>query len=285
MANLPQPARLPERPPQPSLVRAAVSPAALAAAGAGVAVGLGALHSVVLAVVLAAGAWLGRMGAAVVGRARRARSLRPSPAELDPWSVPEPWRQLVARAADAQSRFDRALDAWPDGPVRDRLASLRPRLYASVGEVGSTARRGAALGGWPAASTPAGAGETVEELSAELRRTQAERSVANGGGRNAALDRREEALAAQLRARRGADAASAAVLDRLRSLVARLDETVTSLASLRPDAPGPEAAVAGLAEEIEALRLGLCEAAGAGAAAPSPSEARRGGPPPALPAP
>src|SRR5581483_6712293 len=128
----------------PSVVRATVSPTAVALAAAGA--GIGVLdHSVILAVVLAAAGWTGRMAAAVIARMHRDRAAQPRPAALDPWSVPEPWRQLLHQAMDAQARFDQAIADWPSGPIRDRLGYLQPRLWNDVAQVGGIANRGAAL--------------------------------------------------------------------------------------------------------------------------------------------
>ena len=119
----------------PSIARAAVSPTAVALTAGGVAIGLGAAHSVVLAVILGVGAWTGRMAVAVSSRARRAGKAKPKPAQPDPWSVPEPWRQLVRQALAAQSRFDQAVAEWP--PVRCGTGWFPPaRVYDEVEQVG-----------------------------------------------------------------------------------------------------------------------------------------------------
>lgn len=282
MANLPQPVRpgsVRRRPAlRPGLVRAAVSPTAAAAVAVGAGIGV-ADHSVVLAVILAALGWSGRMAAAVGGRRRRARGARPRPAELDPWSVPEPWRSLVEQAMAVQSRFDRTVQEWPDGPIRDHLADLQPRVWAQVAALGATARRGAAADGWDGARRRP-AGPPVEELSAELRGLQEQRRSGppGAGGTDAdgvgaaALDRREEALAAQLRARRQAEELSAAVQDRLRAAVAKLDGAVSDLlgpGSVGPPGTGPLAsALDALSDEITSLGAAIAETA---AAPPDPA--------------
>jgi hypothetical protein len=260
MSNLPVPVR------HPSVVRAAVSPSALILTGAGVVIGLVLLQSIILAVVLGAGAWAGHMVAALIAQARRERAARPKPAALDPYSVPEPWRQLVQQAANAQSRFDQTIKDWPPGPIQDRLLGLRPRLYSGMEEVGVIARRGAALGGWTGGA-PTTRRPTAAQLSDQLKRLEAERRQVSGQapGREATLARSEEAVAAQLRAVRGAEDAAAMVQDRLRVLVARLDESVTSLLVLGVDgsesgAESLEETVNELTDEITALHRGLTDA-------------------------
>lgn len=281
LPQLPEPVR------HPKVIRAAVSPSAVIVTAVGVGIGLAA-QSVVLAVILGAGAWLGRMAVAVWSSRRRRRS-RLKEVVIDPWAVPDPWRQFVRQAVSAQSRFDQAVAPWPPGPLRDRLTTLQPRLEAGVWEVWTVARQGAALSGWGVGNRP-GDTQSLAELSSQLQRTQAERaSLGPGGGaseRRAVLDRTEEALAAQVHSRRKAQEAAQYAEDRLRVLTARLDEAVTSVLelgvaqsagdSLTDDALG---SVDALTEEITALRAGLSEAtASLPAAVPS-----AGQPPPVLP--
>jgi hypothetical protein len=249
---------------RPALVRAAVSPAAAVATAAGA--GIGALdHSAVLAVVLAAVGWTGRMLAAVVAGRRRARAALPHPAELDPWSVPEPWRQLLHQALAAQTRFDQVVHGWPPGPTRDRLEDLRPRVYAEVAELGTLARRGAAAVGWTGATYTAGS-PTAGQLGAELERLRIERTRLGAPSERAdELTRREEALAAQLRAAHRSREVSDEIQDRLRQAVARLDQTVTELLALgaaEGDSGGVAGAVDELSDGVSSLRAALTETSG-----------------------
>ena len=266
MPNLPELAKNREFALRPTLVRAAVSPTAVAATAIGA--GIGALdQSLVLAVILGAVGWGGRMIAAVVARTRHDARARPKPADLDPWSVPDPWRQLVHQAAAAQGRFDQALRDWPDGPIRDRLDGLRPHFYADVAAVGAIAKKGAAMLGWTGAyqdrSRP-----TADRLRQELSRVQSERQRLTPGsaGREAELGREEGAIAAQLRSLSQAESAANEVHAQLRLIVARIDETVTSVLVLGTETTattGPEAVAAALAslnDELLALHAGLDEA-------------------------
>jgi hypothetical protein len=270
--------------------RAAVSPSAavVTAAGAGIGVLIDP-HTFVLAVILGAGAWLGRMGVAVFGSWRR----RLPTVDIDPYAVPEPWRQYVRQALNARQRFDQTLTQWSAGPLRDRLALLQPQLSRGAEEVWAVARQGAILEGG-AAGVSAGGGNrpSTDKLSAELRQVQAEqrRAGPDAAGRQASLTRTEEAIAAQLRAAAQSQEATAEVLDRLRVLTARLDEAVTQLLSLGLEqvsgaGEGSADAVAGsvdaLVEEIAALHQGLREA-GAASAGPSGGDSWNG--PAVLPA-
>ena len=258
------------------MVRAAVSPAAVAVTAAGVGIGVWD-RSVVLAVILGAGAWCGRMAAAVIARRRRDRQAQPKPAELDPWSVPEPWRQLLQQALSVQTRFDQTIDSWPDGPMKERITYLRPNLYAGMEQVGTMARRGAAISGWPTGAATLGR-VSAAELTDQLRQAESERRQldSRAADRAAALARTEESIAAQLRAVRSGEEAVALVHDRVRMLVASLDQTVTSLVVLGVDgaesgAGAVAASLSDLSDEITALHRGLTEAtssASPGAALP-----------------
>jgi hypothetical protein len=268
LPQLPEPVR------HPSVVRAAVSPSAILLAAAGVGIGLAA-GSVTLAVVLGVVAWLGRMAFAVF-RSRRRRQRLPV-VTIDPYAVPEPWRQYVRQALGARQRFDQTLSQWPPGPLHDRLTLLQPRIGQATEEAWAVAQRGAALTGIVRGVPTGGAQLSILQLSAELRRVQAERQQTEASDRQAALARSEEAIAAQLRAARRSEAAQAEVLDQLRVLTARLDEAVTQVAELGLDQRVGEGAldqVAGsvdaLGEEISALHQGLraAEAASSGAEAP-----------------
>lgn len=262
MPNLPEPVR--QRGlvvTHPSVVRAAVGPTAIAVTAAGALIGVLA-HSIVLAVALGAGAWFIRMLVAMIVRLVEENKARPRPAQLDPWSVPEPWRQLVQQAQAAQTRFDQTVKERPEGPIRDRLVALQPRLYAGMEEVASVAKRGAAIGGWSGGVAVPGR-PSKSQLSEQLREVEQERQHLDGKGsqREAVLARTEEAIAAQLRSVRSAEEAAGMVHDRLRVLVASLDQSVTSLLSLGVDgADAVEGHVQELAEEITALSRGLKEA-------------------------
>ncbi len=257
-----------------AVARAAVSPSAIVLALAGVGIGLLA-QSIVLAVVLGVGAWLARLAFAALRARRKGRRL--PTVTIDPYAVPEPWRQYVRQALTARQRFDAALATWASGPLRDRLLTLQPRLWEGVNEVWLVAQRGAALGG-----TVAGRGQpSVAALSGELRQVQAERQRTPSSERQQTLARTEEAIAAQLRAAHRTEEAKGEVQDRLRLLTARLDEAVTQLLELGlqqgggPVEGSAEAAtgsVDALLDDIAALHEGLREAGAASSGAdPAPA--------------
>jgi hypothetical protein len=287
LPQVPEPSR-PARVLHPSVVRAAVSPSAAIATAAGAGIGLLAdPHTAILAVILGAGAWLGRMTVAVLRVRRKGR--RPL-VNIDPFAVSEPWRQYVLQALGARQRFNQTISTWPAGPLRDRLVQIQPQLWQATDEVWSVAQRGAVLEGTVRGVATGAARPSIGQLSAELQQVQAERQRTVASDRQTSLARTEEAIATQLRAAHRSEEAKAEVLDRLRVLTARLDEAVTQLLELGLEqaggaAEGSAEAAAGsvdaLVEEIAALHQGLREAE----AASSGEESSGSAPalPPALP--
>ena len=131
----------PNRPARPRWPGLPSSRRRLVPAAGGVAIGLAA-GSTILAVVLGVGAWLSGAGVAL-SRSPGAGGRRGG--AIDPWAVPEPWRQYVRQARRAGQRFDQAIDQWPAGPLQDRLLTLQPLVAQAAEEVWSVAQRGAAL--------------------------------------------------------------------------------------------------------------------------------------------
>jgi hypothetical protein len=213
------------------------------------------------------------MVAAFLAQKRRERKARPKPADLDPWSVPGPWRQLVQQALAAQIHFDQAIQDWPAGPIKERLVTLQPRVYVSVEQVGAIAKRGAALGGWSGGIAIPGR-PPAEQLSQQMQKVADERKQLSGDSqRDAILARTEESIAAQLRAVQNAEEAAAMTHDRLRLLVATLDQTVTSLLALGVDGAEAgaellETSLGFVSDEIAALHRGLTDATSSATANP-----------------
>lgn len=265
--------------------RAAVSPSAVVVAAVGVGIGLLA-QSVVLAVVLGVGAWFARL--VVAALRARSKGHRLPVVTIDPYAVPEPWRQFVRQAQSAQQRFDSSLATWAAGPLRERLVLLQPRLEEGINEVWVVAQRGAALGGTALGGTGAGRGQTsVAQLSAELRQVQAEQQRTPASDHQQALRRSEDAIAAQLRAAHRTEEVKGEVLDRLRLLTARLDEAVTQLLELGLERAGSAVEISAdaatgsidaLLDDIAALHEGLREAGAAASGPPAvePTTAARG---------
>jgi hypothetical protein len=256
---IPDRSRPPAKPDEPGLTSLVATTVATAAV-LGVVVGLIA-QSLILGVLFAILGGGVRLGVAAWQR------IRALPTDtVDPWALPRPWRGLVEQALDAGKRFHAAAEAWPPGPLRDRLASLEPAVEGEVRAVWVAAQQGATLsGGYPVGSKR----PTPADLSAELEAVQRERSDLAPGdhAKREELDRAEQSLAAQLQAARRAESTSRGVEGRLRGLVARLDEAVTSVVALTAapggagDIEGAASIIAGLGQEIAALQAGMGEAA------------------------
>lgn len=233
-------------------MRATVAPTTVALGAAGA--GIGALdHSVVVAVVLGALGYGGRAAWLAWRRLHPRRTAPPAP--VDPWSVPLPWRPLLADALDAQRRFSEVAGQMPDGPTRERVAPMVARIEASVRAAEVAAKRSASLVS-PARTARA------ESLSVELT-TMQRQPLGPSPEARAEHDAHEAALAAQLSALRRAETVSAAGLDQLRLLAARLDDAVTELVELSATQPvdpatshGP-GSLTGVLDELDALHDGL----------------------------
>ncbi len=163
---------------------------------------------------------------------RKARRQAEREAEVDPWSYPEPWRGFLTRLTVAGERFDSALQAWPDGPTRDRLCEISPRFHAQMGGIIPAIKRAATLtsttSGLPSASGPSAA-----QLSASIRRIQADRArLGSDVAAVAELDRAEASAAASLRAARQAEALSQRLVDAIRSAVELVEQSAAEVVEL-----------------------------------------------------
>jgi hypothetical protein len=241
--------------------KAAISPSAIVLAGVGVGGGLIIGLPAVAAVVVGAGFWGIRVAVgAALAASRRRKALRPEP--IDPFAVPEPWRQYVRQSLTAQTKFNQTVAQSQPGPFQDRLREVAQRIDDGVHECWRVAQMGAGLD----ASL---SGLDREGTSRELRRTQEERRQLPAGSPSAAgLDQTEAALAARLQSTVRIEAARQRAADRLRVLTAQLNEAVASAVELSLDAgdPNEATALAGHVDtvvgDIEALRQAMEETQG-----------------------
>ena len=196
---------------------------------------------IVLVVLVIVAAALG--GAIFVAvRQQRGGSLR-APA-IDPFTVGEPWRHLVRSAQRAQTRYRDTARALRPGPTRDRLGDIGRQVDDAVQECWRIARRGDEV---RIALNTMNIGATRSQLAAE----------------------HDEQRAASLRARvatyERVAATGADTEQRLRLLVARLEETaargaelsITTKGDATLDALGTE--IADVVDQLEALRLAFDE--------------------------
>ena len=241
----------------PQVARAMTSPSGIVAGGAGAAigvlVGLGPVGAVIGAIV----AWVARVGVAVPRR-QRATSSR-----IDPFSLGDRWNRLVRDAQQAQKSFDQSLRGTPPGPLRDRLDEIRTHLVEGVVEVWEIAKAGNAVeSGRSQINRPA--------VEAELNETRALRAADDAPS----LAATEEALLMQLATADRMDATVRNSESRLRLLNARLDEAVTraielSVSQADSTSTGAlRADVAGIVDEMEALRQAMAEVRASDATVP-----------------
>jgi hypothetical protein len=242
----------------PRVARAMTSPLGIVLAGVGAAVGLATGLGIPGAIGLAVVAWGGRVAAAIPRGDRRST-------DIDPFALKEPWRRYVQGSLAAQARFQRTVEATPDGPLRLRLADIATRLERGVDDVWLVACRGNDIDAGLATLD-------VRETQAELARLDQEPA----GSHTAAT---RDALAAQLATAARMQAVSTDARDRLRLLDARLDELVARGVEL--SVSGSASAISGfgddvdtLVSEMESLRQALEEAEQAdGGETPGPPQA------------
>lgn len=233
----------------PRVAEAMLSPTAILLAGAGASVAIAAGLPLLVAPVVAVGAWGARVLAAVPRRRRTER--------IDPFALPEPWRGFVVEALKAQVRYQQTVAGAAPGPIRARLTDIGERIEDGVREAWRIARRGAQL-------VDARAAIDADDARRELARV--ERDAAGAAG--TAAQRTVEALRSQIETAARLDATIVDVRSQLQLLDARLDESVARASELSVRIGDAEelgavgADVDDLVQEMEALRLALEETSG-----------------------
>ncbi|MGH9154685.1 MAG: hypothetical protein ACRD1K_02250, partial [Acidimicrobiales bacterium] len=227
----------------PAVARAMMSPTGILLAGGGAALGIVASGGIAGAVVLAVLAWAGRVGYAVVRQPRAER--------IDPFTLQEPWRQLVNKAQWTARRFEDAVAKAKDGPLKERLTEVGRRVDDAVTEAWAIAKRGHALD------------EAVDVLDLPSVRQQLAAAQAKGGGPD------QQGIVTSLRNQLDSGERLAGVAEdaktRLQRLNTELDESVAravelSLAGAEARAIQPLGSeVENVVGELEALRLALEE--------------------------
>ena len=117
----------------PQTARAILSWRILLGIGVGTAIALAGLP---IGVAIGAGAAL---YAASVAVAMPKPARRPT---IDPFTLGEPWRQLVQRTQAAGRKLRETVDATADGPLRSTLADLAEQVDRGIDEAWAIARRG-----------------------------------------------------------------------------------------------------------------------------------------------
>ena len=229
----------------PRVARAMLSPLGLGLAAAGAIIGIVRGLGIAGTAALAAAGWGARVGAAMVSTKDRPR------VSIDPFTISEPWRRDVQRALSAQNRYQRAVEATPDGPLRDHLADIGRRLQHGVDEVWQVAKQG----------------DEIDAGLATLGVTDARLQLArlDDDPAGADTDATRQALESRLATAARLQEISTGTSNRLRLLEARLDELVAravelSVSGSEPMAGGLGDDVDSLVSETEALRQALQEA-------------------------
>lgn len=241
--------RLPERARTPAMARAITSPGAILLAGAGASAAILAGVPLAGAAVVGGLVWAGRVAMAVPRKARRA--------EADPRLVAEPWRSLVRQARVAEARFHHVLANADPGPLRDRLAEVDARVATGVDECWRIAQRGNEL-------SAAVADLDVDFLHRQLRMAEAN---AAGHPQRTDLAATASAMRQQLASAERLAGVAQDAEDRLRRLVAQLNEAVARAVELSLHAPDMGSLqplgtdVESLVGELESLRVALEETA------------------------
>jgi hypothetical protein len=211
---------------------------AVAAAGGGAALAIG------------AGVAVGALGY-VITVARAMPATRASKVRMDPFTLSEPWRQLVQGAQRAGTRLRATVDAAPAGPLRARLVSIAEQLQVALQESWEIAQRGDAIDDQVRALDPTALRSKRESLRARA-----------GDAPSSELEAAVASVESQLATADRLKVLSAQTADRLRLTQARMDELVARAAEVSVGASDTDAyahAVDDLVIELEALRLAVEE--------------------------
>ncbi len=178
-------------------------------------------------------------------------------AQIDPFTLQEPWRRFVQAAQSSRRRIDDVVSKRADGPTRDRLSDTVRQVDDIVARIWEAAQDGHAL---------SGASRLANLPALERRLTQTESELAD------AVEDRRAPIEASLTSLRGSvDAAKRlsaerdVAIDRLREMNERLDELVVrgieiSATNISPtDADSLRAELDAMVVDLEGLRQGLAE--------------------------
>ena len=169
---------------------------------------------------------------------------------IDPFTLSEPWRQLVQGAQRAGRHLHETVSATPPGPLRDRLDGIVGKLDQALAECWEIARRGDEIDGAVERLDPTALRSKLDTL-----RTQAEAGMPSDD-LAAAITSVEGQLASADRLKE----LSAQTAGRLRLTQTRLDELVARAAEVSIGASDTDTYahdVDDLVIEIEAMRLAV----------------------------
>ncbi|MFP5322066.1 MAG: hypothetical protein ACLGIC_09480 [Acidimicrobiia bacterium] len=175
-------------------------------------------------------------------------------ADLDPATVGAARRADAEAALDAARRYEAIVGRAPDGPIRDRLESLRGEVHAAVRAVFDAARRTDAKAATLADLDP----DEITRRAKDVRRALAR---AEEDGRDADdLRAAAESLDRQLGSVHSVWDSVERAAEELHRLQLRLGEVVALAGALATDVDGMAVDRIGrVADELQALRLALAE--------------------------
>lgn len=237
----------------PKVATAMMSPSGIVAAGTGAAAGVlvggaaGPVGALVGGIVGGVLAWGARVGVAI--------PRAPSRDRIDPFTVQEPWRRLTQDALGARTQFTDAVRRTPDGPVKERLATIGSEIDDLIDQAWAAARGGHELAG------------AYSRIDARGAQAELDRIRATDAQSSPTVRATVAALEAQLSTAHRMYDTITATRDRLGLLNARLDEAVArcielSVGAFRPDEfARVEDDVVAMTDELEALRGALAETA------------------------
>lgn len=230
-----------------------MSPTGILAAGGGAAIGLVVGLPIVAAVVLGAGAWALRVGAAMApGQPRGER--------IDPFTLQEPWRRAVQDAVAARARFSEAVDRTRSGPLQENLRGIADQMDTLVQESWLIANRGESLVQTRRRIDTADIGKDLAEA------THAQASAPD----DESLARTIQSLHAQAATAERMDRVIDQARSQLRLLDARMGEAVVRALELSAQANADASLstlstdVDSMVSDMEALRQALEETHGGG---------------------
>jgi len=175
-------------------------------------------------------------------------------ADLDPGSVGPQRRGDALAALDAARRYDAIVGRTPDGPVRDRLETLRGEVHAAVRAVFDAAqrtdRKAATLGDLG-----------PDEITRRLKAARGALARAEDDGRDTSdLRAAAESLDRQLASVHAIWDAVERAADELHRLQLRLGEVVASAGAVAVDVPDRAVdRIGDVADELHSLRLALID--------------------------
>lgn len=198
---------------------------------------------------------LGRLRARIAGRGRSRRRSRRRDG-IDAAQLHPPWRQFVTEALAARDRFDHAVESLAPGPLRDRLTELAERVHDGALDSWRIAQHGDALEGSLHSAEP------LARVNQRL--ADAEQGLAAHPD-DTASRQRVESVRAQLASARRARTVLDDTRERLRGLVASLDEAAAraveaaATAGRRTEVEAASGDLGAVVDDLEALRRAFGE--------------------------